>query len=109
MALTLEAVGEIAATLKALPPIENQQRQVSKQEAIRLLAKEILASQKRGYSLEQIAEVLQSKGLALSAPTLKNYLPRSRSTKQKDTPRRPAAPVVDTAAPPPLTSSESSS
>lgn len=109
MALTLEAVGEIAATLKALPAIENKQRQVSKQEAIRLLAKEILASQKRGYSLEQIAEVLQSKGLALSAPTLKNYLQRSRPTKQKDTPRRPATPVVDTAAPPPLTSSESSS
>ena len=107
MALTLEAVGEIAATLKALPPIENKQRQVSKQEAIRLLAKEILASQKRGYSLEQIAEVLQSKGLALSAPTLKNYLQRSRASKQKDTPRPPAAPVVDTAAPPPLTSSES--
>ena len=99
MPLTIEAVEKIATELKSLPPIENKQREVSKQEAVRLLAKEIGALQQRGYTLEQVSTLLQSKGLEVSTATLKNYLRRAKPVKKTDTPR-PARRAV---APPPET------
>jgi len=59
MAYTIEQIEQIAAKLRELPPIERQQRQVNKQEAVRLLAKEIQALRQRGYTLEQIADALR--------------------------------------------------
>ena len=99
MPLTVETIEKIAAELKSLPPIENKQREVSKQEAVRLLAKEIGALQQRGYTLEQVATRLQSKGLDVNTATLKNYLRRAKPVKKTDTPRRPRQAVV----PPPET------
>lgn len=99
MPLTIEAIEKIATELKSLPPVENKQREVSKQEAVRLLAKEIGALQQRGYTLEQVATLLQSKGLDVNTATLKNYLRRAKPVKKTDTPRRPRQAV----APPPET------
>ncbi len=48
-----------------------------------MLAKEIVALQKRGYTLEQIAETLRGEGLAISTPTLKSYLQRIKLGKNK--------------------------
>ena len=89
MTLTLEQVEKISAELKALPPVENQQRQVSRQEAVKRLAKDIAELQKRGYTLEQVAAVLQEKGLEMGVTTLKSCLRRARPAKKIETPARP--------------------
>lgn len=75
--LTFETVEQISAKLKELPAVENKKRSVSKQEAIKLLAKDIKAMQARGYTLEQVSEQLKQLGVSLATPTLRSYLKRS--------------------------------
>ena len=86
MKYTSEQLEAIAAKLKAMPPAEKRNQEYSKQEAVRLLSKQIVALQKRGYSLKQIAEMLREEGLHLSGSTLRIYLQRAKSNKKKDTP-----------------------
>lgn len=85
MALTIEKIEKIAEKLRAMPPVENKQRQASNQEAIKLLAKEIKGMQQRGYTLEQIADVLKSNEIAVAAPTLRSYLQRAKDGSIKKT------------------------
>lgn len=94
---TLEQIEGIAAQLRDLPAVENKKREVSKQEAVKLLSKEIAALQKRGYTLEQISEALRGKGLDIATPTLKSYLQRARPVRARSS--GAAAAVSDTAAP----------
>jgi hypothetical protein len=54
----------------------------SKQEAVRILSKEIAALQKRGYTLDQISETLRGEGLNIATPTLKSYLQRAKPAKK---------------------------
>jgi hypothetical protein len=90
---TSEQVEAIAAKLRQLPPVEKKKQELSKQEAVKLLAKEIAILQKRGYTLLQISEVLRGEGLEVGTPTLKNYLQRSKPVRKtpvqapEDTPR----------------------
>lgn len=77
--LTVEHVEQISAKLKELPAVENKKRPVSKQEAIKLLAKDIKAMQARGYTLEQVSEQLKQLGVSLATPTLRSYLKRAGS------------------------------
>ena len=86
--LTLEQVEQISAKLKELPAVENKKRPVSKQEAIKLLARDIKAMQARGYTLEQVSDLLKQLGVSLATPTLRSYLRRSgggTSPKKKPT------------------------
>ena len=86
--LTVEQVEQISAKMKELPAVENKKRQVSKQEAIKLLAKDIKAMQARGYTLEQVSDLLKQLGVSLATPTLRSYLRRSgggTSPKKKPT------------------------
>ena len=84
-----------AASLRELPDIEKRKRQHKKKEAIKLLGKDIAALRKRGYTLEQVSEVLRGKGLDITERTLRNYLQqRKRPVKkapviQEPPPRRP--------------------
>jgi methionine synthase II (cobalamin-independent) len=55
---------------------------VSKQDAVRLLSKEIAAMQKRGYTLLQISEALRGEGLNIATPTLKTYLQKARPARK---------------------------
>jgi ribosomal protein L6P/L9E len=48
MGITIEKVEAIAAKLRAMPPVENKKREVSKQESIKLLTAEIAAMRERG-------------------------------------------------------------
>ncbi len=75
--LTIEAVEKISSMMKELPPVENKKRQVSQQETIKLLAKDIKAMQARGYTLEQVSEKLKEFGVLLATPTLRSYLKRA--------------------------------
>jgi hypothetical protein len=47
---------------------------ISKGQAVRLLAPQILAMQSKGYNLVAIAAMLADKGIALTAPAPKSYL-----------------------------------
>lgn len=85
MALTIEKIEKIAEKLRAMPAVENKQRQASNQEAIKLLAKDIKGMQQRGYTLEQIADVLKSNELTVAAPTLRSYLQRAKGGSIKKT------------------------
>lgn len=96
MAITVEQVERIAEKLRALPPIENKKRVVSKQESIKMLTSEIAGLRERGYTLEQIAALLTEDELQIGAPTLKSYLQRAASSskhgsKQRSTKRKAAS------------------
>jgi len=93
MGITVDQVERIAEKLRALPPIENKQRRVSKQESIRMLTAEIAGLRERGYTLEQIAELLTADQLEIGAPTLKSYLQRTKPSSKKPSGKRKAAAV----------------
>ncbi|MEI6420586.1 MAG: protein mobC [Lentisphaerota bacterium] len=79
-----EKLEAIAAKLKTMPVIEKKKQEHNKQDAIKVLAKEIAALQKRGYTLDQIAETLRGEGLDITTPTLKSYLQRIKAGKNKE-------------------------
>lgn len=86
MGYTAAQVEEIASKLRELPTIEPPPKDLTKQEVVKMLAREIKSLQKRGYSLEQIANSLKGEGLDISTPTLKSYLQKAKTpTKPKPT------------------------
>ena len=84
MGYSNEKLEAISAKLKTMPVIEKKKQEHNKQDAIKVLAKEIAALQKRGYTLDQIAETLRGEGLDITTPTLKSYLQRIKAGKNKD-------------------------
>lgn len=102
MKYTIEQIDEIAEKLRQMPPVEKRNQEVSKQEAVKVLAKEIVAMQKRGYTLEQISEALKGNGLDIATGTLKSYLQRAKPAR-KAPPRAPEdtppGPVLKTSTP----------
>ena len=99
MKYTAEQLEAIAAKLRQMPPAEKKKRDFSRQEAVKILAKEITALQRRGYSLEQISESLRGEGLDVATPTLKNYLQRSKPAKK----HHATTPPAEASAHPPAT------
>jgi hypothetical protein len=86
MGYTVAQVEEIASKLRELPAIEPPPKDLTKQEVVKMLAREIKSLQKRGYSLEQIASSLKGEGLDISTPTLKSYMQKAKTpTKPKAT------------------------
>jgi hypothetical protein len=79
MGYTVAQIEEIAGKLKLLPDIDPPQKDLTKADAVKMLAKEIKSLQKRGYSLEQIATSLKGEGLDISTPTLKSYLQKMKA------------------------------
>ena len=82
MGLTKQEIGDLSLYLQQLPDI-NDVRQHSAQESVMALTKDILALQKRGYTLSQISEALKAGGLMIATPTLKSYLQRARKPANK--------------------------
>ncbi|OTP70407.1 protein mobC [Caballeronia sordidicola] len=93
MKLTPEKIETIAAKLRELPPIEKPKPEFSKQEAVKLLSKEIVAMQKRGYTLVQISEALRGEGLNIATPTLKTYLQKARPARKASVAKTSEAPA----------------
>ena len=79
---TTEQLEAIAAKLREMPPVEKKKQEHSKQDAVRILSKEIALLQKRGYTLDQISETLRGEGLSIATPTLKSYLQRAKPAKK---------------------------
>jgi hypothetical protein len=84
MKYTQEKLEKIADKLREMPEVKSK-REHSKQESVKILYKEIADMQKRGYTLEQIAEVLSGEGLQITTPTLKSYY-RELNQRQKKAP-----------------------
>jgi hypothetical protein len=107
MRLTRAQIAAIAEKAKLMPPAPPAEVNVTKQEAVRLLAAEIAGLQRKGYTLEQIAESFRGDGLDLSTPTLKSYLSRAKAAKGRrkgalapsQVSGRVAAPLTPKAAP----------
>jgi hypothetical protein len=83
MKYTKESIEKIAKQLRELPAVEKEQQELSKADAVKLLAKDILLLQSRGYTMAQISESLTGNGLDISTPTLKNYLHRGKPIAKK--------------------------
>ena len=83
MGLSRDQVEQLRSTLKAVPKAPAAGVDTTKQEAVKLLAREIEGLQRRGYSLEQIAEMLKGGGLIVSTPTLKSYLSRAKTARER--------------------------
>lgn len=79
---TDDELKKIAKLLSEKPPIETAQGR-SKQAAVALLKKEIVALQKRGYTFEQIARFITEGGCEITSPTLKSYLQRTKTLSKK--------------------------
>ena len=76
MAITIDDIEAVRRKLSELP--RHQPREVSKQEAIALLATELGSARRRGYSPEELAQLLSEQGVTINAATLRGYLRKSR-------------------------------
>ena len=80
---TVESANWLIAELRSIPPKDPAKRKLDKQRMVSLLAGELIALQQRGYTIEEVAESLRGRGLAITTPTLKNYLQRAKSKTEK--------------------------
>ena len=78
MGFRIEKIDSLRKTLADLPPIDEAEREVTKQEAVRRMALEVLQLTKRGYSWETIARILSQGGLPITVQTLKSYITRAK-------------------------------
>ena len=75
--------------LKNMPPVKGENQGCSKQEAVKILKKEISSMQQRGYALDQISEILRTEGIDITTPTLKSYLQRAKVASPKTSTKKP--------------------
>lgn len=80
MAITIDDIEALRRRLAELP--RNQPRAVTKQEAVSLLASELGAARRRGYSPEDLAQLFTEHGLTINAATLRGYLRRKRKVRR---------------------------
>ena len=75
-----DAVAVLKGALEALP--ERERRKVSTREAIEEMAETISASLAKGYTQQEIAQLLTDRGMRVAPNTLRAYL-RNRRSKGK--------------------------
>ncbi len=83
-------IADIESARRALEQApEHHAEEVTKREAIQSLLEGIRAAQKKGYTLEDVANLLTNNGIAVSKVLLKSYLSHApaRSGKRKKRPR----------------------
>ena len=112
--MTLEQIEALAKKLKQMPPLAKSEQKKSKQEAVAMLTDEIAGLREKGYSLEQVVEVLRESELTLTVPTLKSYLQRAKQHNEgkeaaEKPPRKPRKPKADAAVTPPAEEADASS
>ena len=79
MGIKLSQLEDLRKTLVSLPARQDPERELSSQEAIARLAKEIARLQELGYKNDDIANIFQNNGVHLMVHTLRRYLSRARS------------------------------
>jgi len=108
MPLTRAQVALMSEKARRTPPAPPAEANVTKQEAVRLLAPDIAGLRRKGYTMAQIADSFRGDGLDLSTPTLKSYLSRAKAqrSRRRDAPKKApvptkaAAPLTEKATPP---------
>lgn len=80
MAYTAAQIDAIREKLRSLPEIDDNRRELNKQQAVQRMADEVGALRARGYSLQQIVDLLASDGVQISVHSLKTYLTKAKST-----------------------------
>jgi hypothetical protein len=96
MAITIEDIEALRRRLAELP--RNQPREVTKQEAVSLLASELGAARRRGYSPEDLAQLLSEQGVMINAATLRGYLRRKRKARKTSATKAAPPPIPSEAA-----------
>jgi hypothetical protein len=76
MALTVAVVDAIRADLAAVPPKDASAREVTRLEAIARMRGEIVALREGGYTWQEIAAMVSSKGCRVTAATLSTEMLR---------------------------------
>jgi len=79
-------VDKVQATLEKLEQLDVKQREeLTLRESIYLLRDKLRAALKKGYSYEDLSEILEGQGILVSAATLKQYLTETKKevTKSK--------------------------
>ena len=87
MALTVAVVDAIRADLAAVPPKDASAREVTRLEAIARMRGEVMALREGGYTWQEIAEMVSSKGCRVTAATLSTEMlrkPGASKTKPRD-------------------------
>jgi len=87
MTLTVAVVDAIRADLAAVPPKDASAREVTRLEAISRMRGEVLALREGGYTWQEIAEMVSSKGCRVTAATLSTEMlrkPGTSKTKPRD-------------------------
>jgi hypothetical protein len=80
MGITVAEVYELRQKLDALPEQDAAEREVSKQDAVALMARQVRQLQQRGYSMDAVAQFISSHGLQISTHALRSYLSRAQRT-----------------------------
>lgn len=84
-----EKIESVATFLQDLPPKTTVKTGLNRMEAISILKKDIEALKAKGYRNQDIAEILGTKGITISASTLQNYLQAARAKESKTASKRP--------------------
>ena len=72
-------VDKLSATLSKLDSLEQKQKsELTLRESIYLLRDKLRAALKKGYSYEDLSEILEAEGILVSAATLKQYLTETK-------------------------------
>jgi hypothetical protein len=102
MAITAAKIEEIRQKLLGLQQIDDSEREVTKQDAIRILARAIAQVQRRGHSINKVADLLTELGLDISVSTLKSYLSKTakRNHRIASVAKTKSIPSVTSARPP---------
>jgi hypothetical protein len=90
----LEYIRALKEMLAQLPALEAGAVDLTTLEAVKLLRPEVASLQRKGYSFEMIAKILEERGFIVTATTLKKY----RSARKPDSQRKGAK--KDATAPP---------
>ena len=80
-------VDKLSATLEKLDSLDVKQKsELTLRESIYLLRDKLRAALKKGYSYEDLSEILEAQGILVSAATLKQYLTETKKevTKSKN-------------------------
>jgi hypothetical protein len=97
MAHTAEDANRVRELMRAAPDKAPNQRRMDKQAIVAEVIDDIEAIQKRGYTLEEVAELWATGGVELTLPTLKSYMQRARKTRAKGAGEAPRPSSVPTA------------
>ena len=91
---SVAAIDNVKEILKALPPAPRETKEVSLREAIEELAPAIRGLLAKGYSRQQVVDLIQEQGVGCSLTSLKAYFRTPAKTKAKPSAAATAGPTA---------------